>query len=108
MDVARGQQLPFALLEPADAGAALALRAVPVTARVIGDGAVATAGASIAMAAQSSRAATRDRSQHLLMLSVDPPAAALDKALPCVANDVSHLQRRLAYALRIASPGVAS
>src|SRR5450755_3960723 len=43
MDIARGQQLPLALLEPADAGVALALRAVPVTARVIGDGSMAAA-----------------------------------------------------------------
>ena len=51
MDIARGQQLAFALLEPADAGVALASRAVPVAARVIGDGGVPAAGALIAMAA---------------------------------------------------------
>jgi hypothetical protein len=94
MDIARGQQLAFALLEPADAGVALALRAMPVAARVIGDGSVSTAGATIAMATQRGRAATRDRSQHLLMLSVDPTAAAVDETPSCVANDVSHLQRR--------------
>jgi hypothetical protein len=42
------------------------------------------------------------------MLSVDPPATALNKTLPCVANDVGHLQRRPAYTLRIASPGIAN
>ena len=108
MNVARGQQLPFALPEPADAGVALALRAVPVAARVIGDGGVAAAGAAVAMPAQSGGAATHDGGQHLLMLPVDPSAAALDEALPGVANDVGHLQRRPAYTLRIASPGVAS
>jgi len=69
---------------------------------------VSAAGASIAMAAQRSRTATRDRGQHLLMLTVDPPAAAFEEALPSIANDVGHLQRRPAYTLRIASPGVAS
>ena len=59
MDVARGQQLAFALLKPADTGVALALRAVPVTARVIGDGRMSAAGALIAMAAERSRAAAR-------------------------------------------------
>jgi hypothetical protein len=108
MDVARGQQFPFTLLEPADAGVALALRAVPVTTRVIGDGGVSAAGTLIAMAAESSGAATRDRGQHLLMLSVDPSATTLNKALPRVANDVGHLQRRPAYTLRIASPGIAN
>ena len=50
-------------------------------------------------------AAVRQRviaSQHLLMLAVDPLAAALDETLSGVTNDVGHLQRRLAQALRIA------
>jgi hypothetical protein len=55
---------------------------------------VSAAGALIAMAAESSRAATCNGSQHLLMLSVDPPSAAVDETLSGVANDVSHLQRR--------------
>jgi hypothetical protein len=100
MDIARRQQLPLALLEPAGASVALALRAVPVTARVIGDGSMAAAGAAIAMATERSGTATRDRSEHLLMLSVDPPATAVDEALSCIANDVSHLQWRPVYALR--------
>lgn len=108
MDVAHGQQLAFALLEPADAGVALALRAVPVTARVIGDGGMTATGTLIAMATESSCAASRDRQQYLLMLAVDPLATAFDETLPCVANDVGHLQRRPAYTLRIASPDVAS
>ena len=108
MDIARGQQLPFPLLEPADAGVALALRAVPVTARVIGDGGVAAAGAPVTMATESGSSAPRDRGQHLLMLAVDPSAAAFDETIPSVANDVGHLQRRPAYTLRIASPDVRS
>ena len=76
MDVAGRQQLTLPLLEPADASVALALRAVPVAARVVGDGCMSAAGALVAMAAQSSRAAARDRGQHLLMLTVDPSAAA--------------------------------
>src|ERR1700730_16162839 len=59
MDVARGQQLAFALLEPADAGVALAPWAVPVATRVIGDGSVAAAGALIAMTTQRGGTATR-------------------------------------------------
>ena len=46
------------------------------------------------MAAESSRAATRDRGQHLLMLTADPSAATFDDALSGVTNDVSHLHRR--------------
>src|SRR5277367_6639809 len=79
MHVARGQQLALALLKPADAGVALALRAVPVMAGVIGDGSMSAAEALIAMAAERGSTATCDGSQHLLMLSVDPPSAALDE-----------------------------
>jgi hypothetical protein len=42
------------------------------------------------------------------MLSVDPLATAIDEALPGMANDVSHLQRRPTQALRGASPCVVS
>ena len=104
MDVAGRQQLALPLLEPADAGVALALRAVPVATRVVGDGRVSAAGALVAMATQSSRAATCDRSQHLLMLAVDPLAAAFDEALSGITNDVGQLHRRPAQALRKASP----
>jgi hypothetical protein len=69
---------------------------------------VTATGALIAMATESSCAASRDRQQHLLMLPVDPSAAAFEEPLPSVANDVGHLQRRSAYMLRIASPGVTS
>jgi hypothetical protein len=48
MDIARGQQLPFALLQPTDAGIALAPWAMPVATRVIRDGGVPAAGALIA------------------------------------------------------------
>jgi hypothetical protein len=108
VDVAGGQQLAFVLLEPADASVPLASRTMAVAARVIGDGSVSTPGARIAMATERSSAATHDRRQYLLMLPVDPSAAAFEQALPTVANDVGHLQRRSAYMLRIASPGVTS
>src|ERR1035438_6727565 len=37
MDVASGQKLPFARLEPAQARVALAPRAMPISVRVVGD-----------------------------------------------------------------------
>ena len=104
MDVAGRQQLALTLLEPADAGVALALRAVPVAARVVGDGRVSAAGALVAMATECSRAAPRNRGQHLLMLTVDPSAAAFHEALSGIANDVGQLHGGAAQALRKASP----
>ena len=90
--------------KPAKTRVALALRAVPVATRVVGDGRVSAAGALVAVAAESRRAATRYRGQHLLMLAVDPPAAAFDEALPGITNDVGQLHGGAAQALRKASP----
>ena len=69
---------------------------------------MAAARAPIAMAAERSGAATRDGSQHLLMLSVDPSAATVEETLSSVANDVGHLHGGVAQALRKASPDVPS
>ena len=53
MYVASGQKLAFARLEPASARVALAPRAVPVSAGVVGDpGRMSAAGAAVAMSAQ--------------------------------------------------------
>jgi hypothetical protein len=53
---------------------------------------LSAAGALIAVATQCSSAATRDRQQHLLMLTANPLATALDEAMPCIANDVTRLR----------------
>ncbi len=65
---------------------------------------MSAAGTLVAMAAESSRAAARDRGQHLLMLTVDPSAAAFHEALLGIANDVGQLHGGAAQALRKASP----
>ena len=105
VDIAGGQQLLFARLEPAQARVRLASRAMPVATRVIGDGGCMSAvGTAIAMSAERSGAAACDREQDLLMLPGDPVATALNECLPRAANDVGHLQRRPIYALRGCSP----
>ena len=92
MDVERGQEFPLARLEPASARVALAARAVPVSARVVGDGScMSAAGAAIAMSAQRGSAAARDSQQHLLVLPVDPPATVFKERLSSTADDVGHL-----------------
>ena len=93
MYVASGQQLPFTLLEPAQAGVALASWAMPVAARVIGDGSVSAVRALIAMAAQCSGATARDRIEYLQVLPVDPAMTAFCEAITGVADDVGHLER---------------
>ena len=100
MHVAGGEQLALAGFEPAHTGVALASWAMPITARIVGDGGMSAAGALIAMSAQRSGAATGDGQQHLLMLPVNPPATALYEVVTSTVNDVGHLQRRSVHALR--------
>ena len=102
--VTGGQQLPFPRLEPAQAGVALTLGAVPVSARVVRDGSMSAVRALIAMSTQRGGAAACDGQQHLFVLSVDPLATALNEGLPGTANDVGHLQRRPVHALCVGSP----
>jgi hypothetical protein len=105
MDIASGQQFPFARLEPASARVALASWAMPVSARVVGDGGrMSAAGATVAMSAQRGGAAAHDGQQHLLVLPVDPPATAFDKCLSSTANNVGHLHERPALQLCLCPP----
>jgi hypothetical protein len=60
----RGQQFGTPRVEPAVACVALALRAMPVAARIVGDGSMATARTLIDMAAQRGGAASLDGDQH--------------------------------------------
>ena len=60
MDVARREQLLAARCEPAVASPGLTLRAVPVAARVVGDGTMSAAGAFIEMAAERGGATPRN------------------------------------------------
>src|ERR1017187_5350737 len=105
MDVASGQQFPFARLEPAQARVALAPRAMAISARVVGDGSrMSAAGAAVAMPTQRSGAAARDGEQHLLALPVDPPAAVFNKCLSSTANIVAHLKKGPANDLCLSPP----
>src|SRR5882672_10565708 len=103
--VAGGQQLSLTRLEPAQARVALTLGAVPVTARVVGDGGrMSAAGTAITVSAQRGGAAACNGQQHLLVLPTDPLATAFKKRLPRITNDVGHLQRRPVHALCVCSP----
>jgi len=104
MHVAGGQQLSFPCLEPAQAGVALSLGAVPVSARVVRDGSMSAVRALIAMSTQRGGAAMSNGQQNLLVLPSDPAAIALNEGLPGTANDVGHLQKRPVHALCVGSP----
>src|SRR5664279_4795266 len=98
MDVGRGEKLAAPCLEPAFAGARLTLRAMPVSAAVVGDGGtMSTAGALIDMTAECGGAATGNGQQDLDMGPADPLAVALDESCSCSADQVGHLQKRPAH-----------
>src|ERR1700733_349606 len=92
VEVGHGQQLGGACGQPSGACVALALGAVPVAARVIGDGLMSAAGASIAMAAKRSCAATDDGVDHLAVLGGEMRSMPFQKAVARGTQNVGHLK----------------
>src|SRR5579863_3268023 len=93
VDVARREKFPATRCKPAVASACLALRAVPVAARVVGDGAMSAAGAFIEMAAERGGATPCNGPQHFDMLPGDPLTASFDESISRGADQIRHLQR---------------
>jgi len=99
MDVACREKLLATCCEPAVAGTRLTLRAVPVSARVVGDGAMPAAGALIEMAAEHGGATPRNGQQHFDMLPGDPLTASFDECISRGADEIGHLERWPAHLL---------
>jgi hypothetical protein len=90
--VVRGQQVPFPCCEPALAQLRLALRTVPVAARVVGDGRfVSASGAGIDVTAQRCRAASLNGPESLELLKADVVLVPVQEAVALRAEDVSQL-----------------
>ena len=68
MDVARREKLLLTRCEPAIASSRLTLWAVPISARVVGDGAMSAASAFIEMPAECGGATPRNGQQHFDVL----------------------------------------
>jgi hypothetical protein len=79
MDVGGGQEFSAARLKPTVPGVSLALGAVPVSARVVRDGAIPAARTLIPMPTQGGGTAALDGRQHFEMLTGDPPATAFEE-----------------------------
>src|ERR1700704_3270067 len=95
MEVGHRQQLGLARLHPFARLRALALRAVPVAAAVIGDGGVA-AGLVLAtrdMPAESRGAAALDGAHHLELVEADVAAVGPTPSRPMIAEDIRDLQQ---------------
>ncbi len=91
LEVGHGQQFGRARDQALGACVALALRGVPVAARVTGDGLVSAAGASIAMAAERGREATDDGVHHLALLPGEMRSMPFEEAATGSTEDVGHL-----------------
>src|SRR5260370_35336874 len=97
MDVARREKFSLTRGNPPFTGARLTLRAVPVAAGVVRDGAMSAASAFIEMAAECGGAAPCNGQQHFHMLPTDPLTVSFDECPPCDADEIGHLERRPAH-----------
>src|SRR6266566_1485518 len=92
MHVRRGEQFLATCCEPAVASPGLTLWAVPVAARVVGDGAMSAAGAFIEMAAERGGATPRNGQEHFDVLPGDPLTASFDECVSRSADQIGHLE----------------
>ncbi len=92
MKVADRQQVGFSGGQPLACGGALALRAVPVAAAVVGDPPVPAVFAGLDMPAQGSGAAVFDRRHDLELGKAQMPGLGRPVARPCGAEDVGDLE----------------
>src|SRR5271165_3211492 len=87
MGVGRREKFAAPCFEPVFAGTGLTLRAMPISAAVVGDGgAMSTAGALIDMAAEGGGATARNGQQHFDVRPANPLAVALDELSSCRAD----------------------
>src|SRR5215467_4034186 len=92
MEITDWQDFRLPSGDPAVACGGLTLRAVPVSARVIGDGLMPALGALVAMAAEGGRATTRNGVQHFDVRPVQPAPAFFQKTGEAGADNISHLK----------------
>ncbi len=90
------EQIPLARVEPALPRLRLALRAVPISTRVIGDGLMPAGVTPIEMPAERGGATARDRSQHGSLLRAQP-RMLLDEGVTLRVEDIGHLHGRPAH-----------
>ncbi len=91
MDVARREKFSLTRGNPPFTGARLTLRAVPVAAGVVRDGAMSAASAFIEMAAECGGATPRNGQQHFQMLPTDPLTVSFDECVACDADEIGQL-----------------
>ena len=117
MDVADRQQLLLASGHPGVPRCHQTLRAMSITAAVVGEGRLRALVTAIAVPAERRGAALRDRPQDAPMLPADPGAMLFHEAIAMSADDVGHLEgwprhrwrsRRVRRTVSDAETGIAS
>src|SRR5258708_6846370 len=94
MDVARREKFSLTRGNPPFTCARLTLRAVPVPAGVVRDGAMSAARAFIEMAAECGGATPCNGQQHFHMLPTDPLTVSFDECVARDADEIGHFQWR--------------
>src|SRR5260370_14939352 len=99
MDVARREKFSSTCGDPPFPRRGLTLRAVPVAARVVRDGAMPAAGTLIEMTAQRGGTTARNGPQHFDVLPTEPVAISFQESRSRGADEIGHLQGRPAHLL---------
>ena len=92
VEIAGVQEFAFPRRQPALARLRLALGAVPVSARVVGDGLMTASRTSIAMAAERSGAAAQNGAKSFELLKAEARSIPIQEAIALRAKDVGHLE----------------
>src|SRR5271166_1411257 len=92
MEIAGGQKFAFPRRQPAFPSLCLALGAVPVSARIVGDGLIIAARALVAMSTEGSGAAALNGTKGFELLKVEARSIPLQEAIALHVEDVGHLE----------------
>jgi len=93
MDVTRRKKFPATLFQPTFPSTCLTLRAMPISTRVVGDGAMSAASAFIEMPAERGGTTPGNSQEHFDVLPGDPLTASFDECASRSADQIGHLQR---------------
>jgi hypothetical protein len=93
MDVTRRKKFPATFFQPTFPSTCLTFRAMPISARVVGDGAMSAASAFIEMPAERGGTTPGNRQEYFDVLPGDPLTASFDECASCSADQIGHLQR---------------
>ena len=96
VDIRHVEQLALSRRQPPGARLGLALRAVAIATRVIGDGLMPAGVTPIEMPAERDGATARDRAEHRALLRAQP-RMVLDEGVTLRVEDIGHLHGRPAH-----------